>query len=351
MDATTQRFARQMNDGPKAALAEQADLSATTRRIREVLSKAVACEPQVIQIVLAVLLAEGHLLVEDVPGVGKTTLAKALAHAIDCRVGRVQFTPDLLPSDLTGGSIYRATTSEFEFRPGPIFNNIVIADEINRASSKTQSALLEAMEERHATIEGVTHLLPRPFLVVATQNPVELEGTYPLPEAQRDRFLARIEIGYPRPEAELELLDRAPNAVELIKPVTSAAELAGLITQTEQIHAATAAKRYVLDLVHATRQHRDVRLGASPRASINLLRTAKAVAAMDGRGFVLPDDVQLVAVPVLAHRLIMTADARMANVTAANVVAEIVQTTPISQANPESAKIRRISAAMLKRAS
>lgn len=345
MQSSPQRFVGQIDADTGA------DLSETTRLIRQVLSQAVACEPELIQIVLAVLLAEGHLLIEDVPGVGKTTLAKALAHAIDCRVGRVQFTPDLLPSDLTGGSIYRATTSEFEFRPGPIFNNIVIADEINRASPKTQSALLEAMEERTTTIEGVTHQLPRPFLVVATQNPVELEGTYPLPEAQRDRFLARIEIGYPTAAAELDLLDRVPNAVDYIKPVTTASALAGLIAEAAQVHASMAAKQYVLDLVLATRQHRDVRLGASPRASINLLRTAKAVAAMDGRGFVLPDDVQFVAVPVLAHRLILTADARLAHITGQEVVSEIIRTTPVSQSNTDTAKIRRISAAMLKRAS
>ena len=339
----------------------ESELGITTRRIQDALSAAVACEPDLIRVVLAVLLAEGHLLIEDVPGVGKTTLAKALAHAINCQVGRVQFTPDLLPSDLTGGSIYRATTSEFEFRPGPIFNNIVIADEINRASPKTQSALLEAMEERQTTVEGTSHRLPRPFLVVATQNPVELEGTYPLPEAQRDRFLARVEIGYPDAASELALLDRDPNTVQLMQPVTTAAELAGLIDEVAAVKAAEPAKQYVLDLVQATRQHRDVRLGASPRASINLLRTAKAVAAMDGRNFVLPDDVQFVAVPVLAHRLILHPEARLSHISAQDIVQEIVRTTSI----PRSAEagggsesrltdfvnVRRLPSRMLKRAS
>jgi MoxR-like ATPase len=303
-----------------------------------------------IQIVLAVLLAEGHLLIEDVPGVGKTTLAKALAQSIDCQIGRVQFTPDLLPSDLTGGSIYRAATSEFEFRPGPIFNNIVIADEINRASPKTQSALLEAMEESLVTVEGVSHRLPRPFLVVATQNPVELEGTYPLPEAQRDRFLARIEIGYPSAAAELKLLDRAPDTVAKMEPVTTSATLAALIEEVSLVRATAAAKQYVVDLVHSTRQHRDVRLGASPRASIHLLRAAKAIAAMDDRDYVLPDDIQFVAVPVLAHRLILQAEARLSRVTGQDIIGSLVATIPVKRAD-EGGNVKRLPTKLLKRAS
>ena len=306
------------------------ELSVTTNRIKQTLAETVECNPAVIDIVIAVLLSEGHLLVEDVPGVGKTTLAKALGNAIDCQVGRVQFTPDLLPTDLTGGSIYRPATGEFEFRPGPIFNQIIIADEINRASPKTQSALLEAMEEARVTIEGTTHYLPRPFLVVATQNPIELEGTYPLPEAQRDRFLARIEIGYPNPRAELALLDRASGPATPPPPVTSAAELSALIDQVTMVGATEAAKQYVLDLVHATRGHKEVRLGASPRASIHLLRSAKAVAAMAGRDYVLPDDVQLMAVPVLAHRLILRPEARLAQITGQDIVSAIVDETPVA---------------------
>jgi len=326
------------------------ELGIITRRIKGALSSTVACDPELIQIVLAVLLAEGHLLIEDVPGVGKTTLAKALAHSIDCQVGRVQFTPDLLPSDLTGGSIYRAATSEFEFRPGPIFNNIVIADEINRASPKTQSALLEAMEESLTTVEGVSHRLPRPFLVVATQNPVELEGTYPLPEAQRDRFLARIEIGYPSAAAELDLLDRAPNSVSTLAPVTTASALAALIDEVAQVKATDAAKQYVVDLVHATRAHRDVRLGASPRASIHLLRAAKAIAAMDDRQYVLPDDIQLVAVPVLAHRLILHAEARLSRVTGQDIVSTIVDSIPVRRAD-DASNVKRMPTRLMKRAS
>jgi len=306
------------------------DLKLVTEQIRAALKQAVACEPELIQTVLAVLLAEGHLLVEDVPGVGKTTLAKALAHLIDCEVGRVQFTPDLLPSDLTGGSIYRAATADFEFRPGPIFNNIVIADEINRASPKTQSALLEAMEESVATVEGISHRLPRPFLVVATQNPVELEGTYPLPEAQRDRFLARISIGYPTADQELQLLDRAPDAIDTLAPVTTANVMADLIAQTAEVKATTPAKQYVLDLVHATRAHREVKLGASPRAAIHVLRAAKAIAAMAGRDYVLPDDVQFVAIPVLAHRLILHPEARISKVTGQDIVADIINRVPVT---------------------
>jgi len=325
------------------------DLGLITGRIRAALTKSVACEPQLIQIVLAVLLAEGHLLVEDVPGVGKTTLAKALAHTIDCQVGRVQFTPDLLPSDLTGGSIYRAATSEFEFRPGPIFNNIVIADEINRASPKTQSALLEAMEESVATVEGFSHRLPRPFLVVATQNPVELEGTYPLPEAQRDRFLARIAIGYPTPAAELELLDRPLNFTDSVPAVTTANVLAELIDQTSLVTATPIAKQYILDLVHATRAHRDVRLGASPRAAIHVLRAAKAIAAMDGRDYLLPDDVQVIALPVLAHRLILHPEARISKVTGQDVVAEILSRVPVAGAT-DSGSIKRPPIQLFKRA-
>jgi len=304
-------------------------LAATTDRIKAALAQTVACPPDVINIVIAVLLSEGHLLVEDVPGVGKTTLAKALASAIDCQVGRVQFTPDLLPSDLTGGSIYRPATGEFEFRSGPIFNQIIIADEINRASPKTQSALLEAMEEARVSIEGTTYQLPRPFLVVATQNPIELEGTYPLPEAQRDRFLARIEIGYPSAKAEFALLDKAAGPAPTPPAVTTAAEFAALIDQVTMVRSTDAAKRYVLDLVHATRAHKDVRLGASPRASIHLLRAAKAIAAMAGRDYVLPDDVQTMAVPVLAHRLILKPETRLAGVTAQNIIADILKHIPV----------------------
>ncbi|WP_410907887.1 AAA family ATPase [Puerhibacterium sp. TATVAM-FAB25] len=320
---------------PAPALPGLADeLVEATSRVRAALESVVTGRPHLAELTVAVLLAEGHLLVEDVPGVGKTTLAKALARSIDCRVGRVQFTPDLLPSDLTGVSIFRAATHEFEFRPGPVFNNIVIGDEINRASPKTQSALLECMEEGQTTVDGTTHRLPRPFLVVATQNPVEMEGTYPLPEAQRDRFTARITVGYPDRDAEMLMLDRQEAATPLdhLQPVTTGAAVARYADAVRHVHAAGAVKQYVLDLVGATRHHLGLRLGASPRASLQLLRVAKAVAAMDGRDHVLPDDVQRVAAPVVAHRLILSTESRLAGTTPEQVVAEIVQRTPVPAA-------------------
>nr|WP_245807246.1 MoxR family ATPase [Krasilnikoviella flava] len=299
--------------------------------MRAAVESVVSGRPGLAEVTVAVLLAEGHLLIEDVPGVGKTTLAKALARSIDCRVGRIQFTPDLLPSDLTGVNIFRTATHDFEFRPGPVFNNVVIGDEINRASPKTQSALLECMEEGQTTIDGTTHTLPRPFLVVATQNPVEMEGTYPLPEAQRDRFTARLTVGYPDTDAELQMLDRQESSDPLdhLSPVTTGTDVARYAQAVRTVHAAGAVKQYVLALVGATRQHEGVRLGASPRASLQLLRAAKATAAMAGREHVLPDDVQTLAVPVLAHRLILSTDSRLGGVLPEDVISEIVQRTPV----------------------
>ena len=252
-------------------------------------------KPDAIRLTLTVLLAEGHLLIEDVPGVGKTMLAKALARSIDCTVRRIQFTPDLLPSDITGVSAYNQERREFEFKPGPVFANIVLGDEINRASPKTQSALLECMEERQVTVDGTTYPLEAPFMVIATQNPVEMEGTYPLPEAQRDRFTARISIGYPTPAAELEMLDTHGSASPLdeLKPVARGQRRAGAgrsrcaaCTCSDQV------KDYVISLVNATRTSPELRLGASPRATLHLLRASRAWAALDGRDYVIPDDVQ-----------------------------------------------------------
>ncbi|MBY8872789.1 MoxR family ATPase [Micromonospora sp. PLK6-60] len=284
-----------------------------------------------VRLALAVLLAEGHLLIEDVPGVGKTKLAKALARSIDCSVRRIQFTPDLLPSDVTGVSVYNQETHDFEFRPGAVFANLVVGDEINRASPKTQSALLECMEERQVTVDGVTYQLQTPFMVIATQNPIEMEGTYPLPEAQRDRFTARIAMGYPGPEAELAMLDGhgAVDPLQDLRPVSDAATVRRLIGHVRQVHVADAVKQYAIDLVTATRESPDLRLGASPRATLQLLRTARAVAALEGRDYVLPDDLQVLAVPVLAHRIIPTADAQLARRTTDAVVAELVHRLPL----------------------
>ncbi|MGE5829583.1 MAG: AAA family ATPase [Micromonosporaceae bacterium] len=285
-----------------------------------------------VRLALAVLLAEGHLLIEDVPGVGKTKLAKALARSIDCTVRRIQFTPDLLPSDVTGVSVYNQETREFEFKPGAIFANLVVGDEINRASPKTQSAMLECMEERQVTVDGVTYQLQVPFMVIATQNPIEMEGTYPLPEAQRDRFTARIAIGYPDTSAELAMLEvhGSHDPLDDLRPVTDAATVGRMIMSVRDVHVADAIKQYAVDLVTASRESAELRLGASPRATLQLLRTARAVAALEGRDFVLPDDLQALAVPVLAHRVLPTAESQLGRRTTDAVVAELVHKLPVA---------------------
>ena len=318
------------------------ELVDTATRIRAGIESVVTGRPDLVRVSLAVLLAEGHLLLEDVPGVGKTTLAKAIARSIDAQVGRIQFTPDLLPSDLTGVNIFRAQTHEFEFRPGPVFAHVVIGDEINRASPKTQSALLECMQEAQATVDGRTYPLPRPFLVVATQNPVEMEGTYPLPEAQRDRFMARLTVGYPSPEAELDMLDLQEGSDPLarMRPVTDAAQVQRFIDLARRLYAAPSVKRYVVALVTASREDTGLRLGASPRAAIQLLRAARSLAAMSGRDHVLPDDVQELAVPVLAHRLLPSTESRLSGRTTQDVVEDIVARTPLPAVEPLAA-VRR----------
>jgi MoxR-like ATPase len=300
-------------------------------RVERHIESVVEGKPEVVRLALVSLLAEGHVLLEDVPGVGKTLLAKALGRAIACSVRRVQFTPDLLPSDVTGVTVYNQERGDFEFKPGAIFANIVLGDEINRAGPKTQSALLEAMEERTVTVDGTTYELATPFIVVATQNPVELEGTYPLPEAQRDRFLMRLSIGYPSVEAELEVLEvhGGGNRLAELEPVTDAREIAALIDLVKEVHAAPALRRYIVDLVRATRTHPAVELGGSPRASLALLRAGRALAALGGRDYVVPDDIKELVPPVLAHRLILTPEAQMAGTTADDVLVELLDAFPI----------------------
>ncbi|WOF24702.1 MoxR family ATPase [Microbacterium betulae] len=268
-------------------------------------------KPQAVDSALITLLAEGHLLIEDVPGVGKTQLARSLAASVAASVRRIQFTPDLLPSDVTGVSVFDPVTREFEFKPGAVFANIVIADEINRSSPKTQSALLEAMEEGQVTADGRTHPLPAPFLVVATQNPLEMEGTYALPEAQRDRFMMRISMGYPDTDAEVLMLRQrdGANPLDAVRPVVDVETVAALIAWARAVHVAPVVERYAVAIAQATRRHPDLRLGASPRATIQLVRAAKVRAALDGREYVIPDDIAALLVPVFAHRVIPTREA------------------------------------------
>jgi MoxR-like ATPase len=310
-------------DGAPVGLAEVSELCS---RIAANMQRVIVGKPEVVRVALVTLLAEGHLLVEDVPGVGKTSLAKALARSIDCSVSRVQFTPDLLPGDITGMSIYNRQTAEFEFRPGPVFANLVIADEINRASPKTQSALLECMAEHQVTVDGATYALASPFMVVATQNPVEMDGTYPLPEAQRDRFTARVSVGYPDLAAELAMVDEhaAADPLESLRPVADALQVQAVVEAVRRVHVGAEVRQYCVELVATTRRLPELRLGASPRATLQLVRAARAQAALSGRGFVVPDDVQAVAVPVLAHRLLLTPDTLASRRSATDIVRSLL---------------------------
>jgi MoxR-like ATPase len=307
------------------------DLVATAQKIATAVESVIDGKAEAVKLALTVLLAEGHVLIEDVPGVGKTMLAKALAKSIDSSVRRIQFTPDLLPSDVTGVSAYNQERREFEFKAGPIFANIVVGDEINRASPKTQSALLECMEERHVTVDGTTYQLEAPFMVIGTQNPVDMEGTYPLPEAQRDRFTARISIGYPTASAELEMLDThgSSSPLDQLEPVATALDVRDLIAAVRGVHVSGQVKQYIIALVAATRTAPELRLGASPRAALHLLRTSRARAALDRRDYVIPDDIQALAVPVLAHRLLPTAEAMIERKLPEQVVARLVGELPL----------------------
>ena len=276
-------------------------------RLQETIGAVIVGKSAQVRLAVTVLLAGGHLLVEDVPGVGKTMLAKTLAAAMSSKASRIQFTPDMLPSDVTGVAVYRQHTGEFEFQPGPVFANIVIGDEINRASPKTQSALLECMEEHQVSVDGITHPLPSPFTVFATQNPIEMEGTYALPEAQRDRFMARTTMGYPKRQSEIEMLERRDRDDPLARlvPAVTAADVDWMIREVGATYAAPSIKQYVVDLARSTRSLESVRVGVSPRASLHLLRAAKANAALEGRDYVVPDDVAALVAPVFAHRLVL----------------------------------------------
>jgi len=306
-------------------------IAETARRVRENVQRVIIGKDEVINLVLAAVLSEGHILLEDVPGTGKTTLAKALAMSLGCEFRRIQFTPDLLPSDVTGINYFNQKRQEFEYRPGPILSQVVLADEINRATPRTQSALLEAMQERQVTVDLETKKLPRPFLVIATQNPIELEGTFPLPEAQIDRFLMRIDIGYPSLDEERDLLTRfrTDDPMETLAPVTEPETVQQMIRDVRAIRVEQSVHNYIVDVIRTTRAHHEVDLGASPRATLALYRSSQAWAAIQGRDFVLPDDVKRLAPAVMTHRIMLSAQMRLRGRKPEEIVADIVNTVPV----------------------
>ncbi|MBN2147024.1 MAG: MoxR family ATPase [Anaerolineales bacterium] len=300
------------------------------QKVIDNIEKVIVGKRNVVELATVCLLCQGHLLIEDVPGVGKTVLARSLARSLGCTFSRIQFTPDMLPSDVTGVSIFNQVRSQFEFRPGPIMAQIVLSDEINRATPKTQAALLEAMEERQVTVDGSTHTLPRPFMVLATQNPIEYEGTFPLPEAQLDRFLLRLRLGYPDLDDEMDILDRQQfkHPVTELGKVVSEQDLLQAQEEVKSVYVSPKIKRYLVDLVRQTRDHTDVYLGASPRGSLALYRTGQAMAAVDGRDFVLPDDIKALTRPALAHRVILSPAARLRDLNAEQIIVEILNRVP-----------------------
>lgn len=307
------------------------EVQAFSERVVENIEKVIVGKRKSVELAIVSLLCQGHLLIEDVPGVGKTVLARSLARSLGCSFSRIQFTPDMLPSDVTGVSIFNQVSQEFEFRPGPVMAQIVLADEINRATPKTQAALLEAMEERQATVDGITHPLPKPFMVLATQNPIEYEGTFPLPEAQLDRFLVRVRLGYPSSEDEVRVMERQQyqHPLETLEQMVEVEELSRMQEAIKDVYVAPSVKRYIVALARQTREHNDVYLGASPRGSLALHRTSQALAAMNGRDYVLPDDVKALVIPTFAHRLILGPAARLRDIDADQIVKEIQNSVPV----------------------
>jgi MoxR-like ATPase len=307
------------------------DIKAFGEKLSRNLEKVVVGKRHALELAVVALLCQGHVLIEDVPGVGKTVLARSLAKSLECSFNRIQFTPDMLPSDVTGVSIFNQATREFEFRPGPIMGQVVLADEINRATPKTQASLLEAMDERQVTVDGATHRLPSPFIVLATQNPIEYEGTFPLPEAQLDRFFMRLHLGYPAVPDEMRVLEqqKSQHPIDVLKAVSTAEEVLATAQAVRTIHVSESIRRYIVEITSRTRQNADVYLGASPRGSLALFRAGQALAGLSGRDYVLPDDVKFLCSPILAHRIIVTPAARLRELSEDRIIEETIEKVPV----------------------